>query len=168
MVTTVKPGDPVILSFNSCGECYSCADNHPAYCVKTIDCNWKGLSAMYTTTGESTDGITGSFFGQSSFTNRAIVRERSIVSLAGLNVTRDEIKVLAPLGCGIQTGTGAFINITDVQSNEDVAVLGVGSVGQSAIMVYQLSLSLYGSKLTSICAGCVNEKMYHNSGGRPE
>lgn len=114
---------------------------------------------MYATTGERTDGITGSFFGQSSFTNKAIVKERSIVSLAGLNVTYDEIKLLAPLGCGIQTGTGALINIANVQANEDVAVLGVGSVGQSAIMVCQASLPLYRSKLTSIRAGRVNEEM---------
>lgn len=42
--------------------------------------------------------------------------------------------MLAPLGCGVQTGMGAFINIADVQSHHDVAVIGVGSVGQSAVI----------------------------------
>ena len=90
---------------------------------------------MYTTSGEKTDEVTASFFGQSSLTSRAIAKERSVVSLAGLNVTHDELKLFAPLGCGIQTGAGAFTNTANVQANDEVAVLGVGGVGQSAIMV---------------------------------
>ena len=31
-VTKVKPGDPVVLSLNSCGQCDNCQSGHPAYC----------------------------------------------------------------------------------------------------------------------------------------
>lgn len=31
-VTSVAPGDDVILSFTSCGTCGNCRDGHPAYC----------------------------------------------------------------------------------------------------------------------------------------
>ncbi len=90
---------------------------------------------MYKSHERDVFDITGGFFGQSSFTNKAIVKERSIVNLADLNVTTDELELLAPLGCGVQTGTGAFTNIADVQPHQEVAVIGVGGVGQSAIMV---------------------------------
>lgn len=90
---------------------------------------------MYATRGSEDLGITGSFFGQSSFASKAIVKERSVVNVAGLNVTEDELEILAPLGCGVQTGSGAFINLANVQAEHQVAVLGVGGVGQSAVMV---------------------------------
>ncbi|MGA0992067.1 MAG: alcohol dehydrogenase catalytic domain-containing protein, partial [Burkholderiaceae bacterium] len=31
-VSSVKVGDPVVLSFDACGHCESCQDDHPAYC----------------------------------------------------------------------------------------------------------------------------------------
>lgn len=31
-VTKVQPGDHVVLTFHSCGQCKPCQEGHPAYC----------------------------------------------------------------------------------------------------------------------------------------
>ena len=133
-VSSVKTGDPVILSFQSCGTCYSCEDGHPAYCIQLFPLNFHGEKGVYRSKGSEEFDVGGSFFGQSSFSSCAIVKERCIVNLRELDLSEDELRILAPLGCGIQTGTAAFLNVANVQSNHEVAVLGVGGVGQSAIM----------------------------------
>lgn len=60
---------------------------------------------------------------------------QTVVNLGGLGVTHSDLPILAPLGCGVQTGAGAFTNIANVQPDHEVAVLGVGGVGMSAILV---------------------------------
>lgn len=136
-VHTVKLGDPVILSFASCGTCYSCTESHPAYCANTFNCNWRGQRGVFRSPVASGSDIAGHFFGQSSFGNKAVVNVRSVVSLVDSDVCKAQLKLLAPLGCGVQTGTGALINTADVKAGQEVAVIGVGGVGQSAIMVSQ-------------------------------
>lgn len=134
-MTSVKMNDPVIMSFASCGECYNCDDDHPAYCVDGFEHNFVGEKGMYSVSSNGIFDIAASFFGQSSFARMAIVKARSIVNVSGLGVTTEELRLLAPLGCGIQTGAGAMTTIADVKPNHDVAILGTGGVGQSAIMV---------------------------------
>ncbi|KAJ5711468.1 hypothetical protein N7488_005624 [Penicillium malachiteum] len=97
-VTTMKRNDPVILSFASCGECYSCDDGHPAYCANGFEHNFVGEREMYSTSQNGIFDIAASFFGQSSFARTAIVKARSVVNVAGLGVTSEDLKVLAPLG----------------------------------------------------------------------
>ncbi|KAJ5320060.1 alcohol dehydrogenase [Penicillium antarcticum] len=133
-VTSVKMNDPVITSFASCGECYNCDDDHPAYCIDGFEHNFVGEKEMYSASSNGDFDIAASFFGQSSFAKMAIVKARSLVNVSGLGVTNEELRLFAPLGCGIQTGAGAMTTIADVKPNQDVAILGVGGVGQSAIM----------------------------------
>jgi Zn-dependent alcohol dehydrogenase len=47
----------------------------------------------------------------------------------------EELKLLAPLGCGIQSGAGTVTELTGATANDSVVVLGLGGVGQSSIMV---------------------------------
>ncbi|KAJ5390549.1 uncharacterized protein N7496_001617 [Penicillium cataractarum] len=129
-----NPGDPVILSIMSCGECYNCDAKHPAYCTKSFECNFLGDQNVYASQGKSSFDIAGAFFGQSSFSAKAIVKEVCVVNLKGLEITHRDLQMLAPIGCSVQTGAGAFTNIANVQQDHDVAVLGVGGVGMSAIM----------------------------------
>jgi aryl-alcohol dehydrogenase len=42
--------------------------------------------------------------------------------------------VLAPLGCGIQTGAGTVLNSLQVCPGDSIAIFGVGAVGMSALM----------------------------------
>lgn len=133
-VTRVQPGDKVLLSFDSCGHCANCRDGHPALCAEFAPRNLVGGtrmdgSAVLTRGGEV---VGGSFFGQSSFSSTALVRERSVVKVSD-DISEDELAGLAPLGCGIQTGSGAVWNVLKPEPGSTIAVYGVGAVGLSAI-----------------------------------
>jgi aryl-alcohol dehydrogenase len=45
-----------------------------------------------------------------------------------------QLEILAPLGCGIQTGAGGVINSLKPEPGSSIVIFGVGSVGLSAIM----------------------------------
>ncbi len=82
-VTSVEPGDQVLLSFTSCAHCDACRSGHPAYCDSWLTANLIGGqrddgSSPITREGKA---IGGHFFGQSSFARHAIVDERSIVKV---------------------------------------------------------------------------------------
>jgi aryl-alcohol dehydrogenase len=44
------------------------------------------------------------------------------------------LEVLAPLGCGIQTGAGAVLNCLKPRPGSSIAIFGMGAVGLSAVM----------------------------------
>lgn len=138
-VKGLEVSDPVILSFNSCGACCNCLEGEAGYCDSFIQCNFTGERGIYKMRDESEVQIGGSFFGQSSFASRAIVKERCVVNMAKSNLSYEKLCLLAPLGCGIQTGSGALINTAGVKAGQSIAVIGVGGVGQSAIMVRNTS-----------------------------
>ncbi len=50
-------------------------------------------------------------------------------------VTRDlPLELLAPLGCGLQTGAGTVMNSFKVPAGAGIAIFGTGSVGLAAVM----------------------------------
>ncbi|MBA2946069.1 NAD(P)-dependent alcohol dehydrogenase [Streptomyces himalayensis] len=136
-VSRVKPGDHVLLSFTSCGRCANCRDGHPAYCEAWLPLNLLGGSradgsATLTRGGEA---IGGHFFGQSSFARHALVDERSLVK-----VPADvPLELMAPLGCGVQTGAGAVWNVLKPRPGASLVVTGAGAVGLSAVMAARLT-----------------------------
>jgi aryl-alcohol dehydrogenase len=134
-VTTLRPGDHVVLSGSSCGVCPSCRRNLPSYCYEMLPRNFGGLR-MDGTSALSHDGerIFGQFFGQSSFARYALASERTAVKVP----TDVPLEVLGPLGCGIITGTGAIINSLAVRAGASVAVFGTGGVGLAAVMAARL------------------------------
>ncbi|GCB43617.1 NAD(P)-dependent alcohol dehydrogenase [Streptomyces sp. NL15-2K] len=136
-VTGVAPGDHVVLSFTSCGDCRNCRGGHPAYCATWLPLNLIGGRRADGTSTISRDGepLGGHFFGQSSFAERALVDERSLVK-----VDPDvPLESIAPLGCGVQTGVGAVWNVLKPVTGSTVVVLGAGAVGLSAVMAAALS-----------------------------
>ncbi|KAL2807914.1 chaperonin 10-like protein [Aspergillus granulosus] len=142
-VTVAKIGDPVIMSFSSCNTCEPCARGHPAHCFNFNTINFevvpenfafKSLSSSSSSSDSDPTDVYGKFFGQSSFASFSIVREDSIVSVAGLVESREDLALLSPLGCGIQTGSGAIINAARAGPNDRVVVIGLGGVGLGAVM----------------------------------
>ncbi|WP_329251505.1 NAD(P)-dependent alcohol dehydrogenase [Streptomyces canus] len=136
-VTGVAPGDHVVLSFTSCGDCRNCDGGHPAYCAAWLPLNLLGGRRADGTSTISRDGepLGGHFFGQSSFAERALVDERSLVK-----VDQDvPLESIAPLGCGVQTGVGAVWNVLKPVTGSTIVVLGAGAVGLSAVMAAALS-----------------------------
>ncbi|MFC7199679.1 NAD(P)-dependent alcohol dehydrogenase [Halospeciosus flavus] len=133
-VTGVEPGDRVVMSFDYDDDCRNCNDGHPAYCEDFFAYNFGGVRPEDGTTPLSRDGeaVHGRFFGQSSFGTYAIATERNVVPV---NEYEDvPLELLGPLGCGIQTGAGAVINVLDPEAGSSIAVFGAGSVGLSAVM----------------------------------
>ena len=134
-VTTLAPGDKVIIGWPSCGECRNCLDGHPRYCLQTGDAlvsgrrfkgELKGTSA-YSRNGKP---INGHFFGQSSFATHSIVSADAVVKVPD-NVP---LELLGPLACGLATGAGAVLNEARPKLGDSILVTGVGAVGLAAIM----------------------------------
>ena len=129
-VTSVKPGDHVVLSFSSCGSCENCLDAMPYVCRHFNDINFGGVMNDGTTRSKQGDEVLYTFFAQSSFATYSIVNERSVVK-----VDKDvDIALLGPLGCGIQTGAGTVLNRLKPEFSSSIAIFGCGTVGLSAIM----------------------------------
>ncbi|MER5748723.1 NAD(P)-dependent alcohol dehydrogenase [Streptomyces sp. NPDC002088] len=136
-VTGVAPGDHVVLSFTSCGDCRTCRGGHPAYCATWLPLNLIGGRRADGTHTISRGGepLGGHFFGQSSFAERALADERSLVK-----VDPDvPLESIAPLGCGVQTGVGAVWNVLKPDTGSTLVVLGAGAVGLSAVMAAALT-----------------------------
>jgi hypothetical protein len=72
--------------------------------------------------------VAGAFFGQSSFSKFAIASESSVVNVEGLVKGREELKLFAPLGCGLQTGAASVLNRAQAKKGDSVAVIGLGGV----------------------------------------
>jgi aryl-alcohol dehydrogenase len=130
-----KPGDHVAVSFGSCGHCNSCLDGAPYLCEGFNEINFGGVmpdgSKRLSQNGEELS----SFFGQSSFATHAVVSAGSAV----LVPDDIDLALVGPLGCGIQTGAGTVLNILRPGFDSTIAVLGVGTVGMSAIMAAKLA-----------------------------
>ncbi|KAF2158816.1 hypothetical protein M409DRAFT_61323 [Zasmidium cellare ATCC 36951] len=130
---SLKPGDPVLLSFDSCGSCKECHEKRPAYCDTFIPMNLYGESEVFKGSDE-TQSIGAKFFGHSSFAKLSVVKESTVLPVKDLIKNEDELKLFAPLGCGVQTGAGAILNLVTPGQDDTVMVCGLGGVGLSAIM----------------------------------
>src|SRR5262245_13101708 len=130
-VTKVVPGDHVVLTFASCGSCGRCQSDQPAYCLRFNDYNFAANPEMERKAiGEDGSPVYLGFFGQSSFAQYALSGERNTVK-----VRKDvPLKILGPLGCGVQTGAGTVINSLKAQPGSTIAIFGAGSVGLSVVL----------------------------------
>lgn len=132
-VKVAKVGDPVLLSYSWCGECECCGRGGGSWCERFADLNTKGEEGGLIVEGEK-EGACGKFFGQSSFAGRSLVDEASVVNVKGLVEGEEELKLLAPLGCGIMTGAGNVVNVFKAGKDDVVLVTGLGGVGLGAVM----------------------------------
>ncbi|RMJ17659.1 hypothetical protein CDV36_002647 [Fusarium kuroshium] len=137
-ITKVKPGDAVLLSFAFCTNCHNCKFGAPGYCHEFSALNFTGTKkAFQFPTGTGPD-VGGSFFGQSSFSKLSRVQETSLVNVSQLVRNKNDLKLLAPLGCGIQTGAGTVTELAAAKPSDKVAIIGLGGVGLAAIMAAKL------------------------------
>ncbi|GGF43890.1 aryl-alcohol dehydrogenase [Aliidongia dinghuensis] len=134
-VTKVAPGDPVVMSFNSCGECPSCQAEAEAYCHDFFGRNFLGARPDGSSgLSRRDETIHGNIFGQSSFASHALCHERNVVPVP----KEAPLELLGPLACGLQTGAGAVMNALKVGAGQSLAVFGLGSVGLSAVMAARI------------------------------
>ncbi|MEW5686659.1 MAG: NAD(P)-dependent alcohol dehydrogenase [Pseudomonadota bacterium] len=138
-VSKVKPGDRVVLSFNSCGACPRCADHLPSYCQHFPALNYAG-GRSDGSSGVRLDGkpASANFFGQSSFATHALAFERNVVRIDDPDAP---LELLGPLGCGFQTGAGGVMRSLACPEGSSLAIFGGGPVGLAAV-------------LGAVCQGC--------------
>jgi aryl-alcohol dehydrogenase len=135
-VTGLAPGDPVVISFPYCGECEPCRAEKISYCTEARALKSGGRRADGSTP-MSRDGqpVYSCFFQQSSFATFALAPAKDVVKLR-----RDApIEMLGPLGCGLQTGAGAVLNVMQPRPGQSIAVYGVGGVGLAGLMAAKIA-----------------------------
>lgn len=132
-VKSLAVGDHVVLSFDSCDHCPTCAEHLPAYCHNFMAHNFAGVRLTGGAPSSLSQGaqiVHGNFFGQSSFASHAIAHERNAVKVA-----KDlPLALLGPLGCGVQTGAGAAVLSLGLKAGQSLAIFGGGAVGLSALL----------------------------------
>lgn len=134
-VTSLEKGDHVIISYASCGQCNNCISGHPSCCTRFFELNFGGKMEDGTYRLHQHNQVLSTFFGQSSFGTYAIANERNVVK-----VDKDvDLALLGPLGCGIQTGSGAVLNSLKPEFGTSIAVFGCGAVGLSAVMAAKIA-----------------------------
>ncbi len=128
-VTRVAPGDHVVFSFvPACGHCPSCADGHSNLCD-----NGGALLMGAQMDGTSRHHARGEnlwvMVCLGTFSHHTVVNEMSCVKI------EDDIplELACLLGCGVPTGWGSSVYAAEVKPGDNVAVIGVGGIGASAI-----------------------------------
>lgn len=134
-VTTVQPGDHVVLTVAYCGHCENCLTGHPTTCVESTKLNFGGKMADDTHRIHQNEQGVSTFFGQSSFGTYAVANKNNVVK-----VDRDvDLALLGPLGCGIQTGAGTILSYFKPEFGSTIAIYGAGAVGLSGIMAAKIA-----------------------------
>ena len=134
-VTEFAPGDHVGFSYAFCGHCDPCHEHEPYYCDNFNAINFGGTAPDGTTRLHQDGQDVSMFFGQSSFATYSVVNAQSVVKAD----PEIDLAMVAPVGCGIQTGAGAVLNVAHATEKDTVAVYGCGAVGFSAIMAARVA-----------------------------
>ena len=128
-VTSVKPGQQVILSFvPACGRCKSCLEGNSNVC----DNHMATGPRMYDGTCRLHKG--GQYIHHMG--KVACFAEYAVVPETGCVPTRAPLPmdIAAMIGCCVPTGVGAVVFSAKVQPGSTVAVVGCGGVGLNVIM----------------------------------
>jgi len=135
-VADLSPGDPVVISFPWCGECRPCRAARIAYCERARPLKSSGRRADGSIPmRRNGEPVYSCFFQQSSFASFAVAPAKDVVK-----IRRDApIEMLAPLGCGVQTGAGAVLNVMQPAAEQSIAVYGVGGVGLAGLMAARIA-----------------------------
>ncbi len=132
-------GDHVILSYDFCGHCPQCQISKPSYCDEHGNLNFAGTrpngEKTHRSEGSDTADVFGSFFQQSSFATYALSHVTNTIKVD----KSLPLELLAPLGCGVQTGAGTVFNTLEVKADSSIVVFGCGCVGLSAVMAAKVA-----------------------------
>jgi alcohol dehydrogenase len=135
-VHDVAPGDHVVLVFvPSCGTCGHCLAGRPALCTVGGAANARGellVGGSRLQILRNPDGpeLVHHHLGVSAFADHAVIDRASAVVID----TDVPFDVAAVLGCALLTGFGAVRNTAGVRAGDTVAVIGLGGVGQAAVL----------------------------------
>jgi aryl-alcohol dehydrogenase len=134
-VVDVAPDDPVVISFPWCGGCGPCRAERISYCERARPLKSSGRRADGSTPiSRNGEPVYSCFFQQSSFASFAVAPAKDVVK-----IRQDApIEMLGPLGCGLQTGAGAVMNVMQPAAGQSIAVYGVGGVGLAGLLAARI------------------------------
>ncbi|HYC13459.1 MAG TPA: alcohol dehydrogenase catalytic domain-containing protein, partial [Stellaceae bacterium] len=130
VVSRLRPGDPVVISWNPhCGHCYYCDHGQPILCETYLGLGPKAVQF---------DGRTKLSLG-----GKPVHHMMYIASFAEYCIVPAQSAVVVPkeipfdraclIGCGVMTGVGGATRIARIPYGAVVAVIGCGAVGLSAV-----------------------------------
>ncbi|MEV7382117.1 Zn-dependent alcohol dehydrogenase [Streptomyces lydicus] len=130
-VTTVAPGDPVVLNWApSCGDCHFCGLAEPWLCANA----GAAANAPYATLAADGSALHPGL-GTAAFAEETVVAAHAALPLPdGVPLTD-----AALLGCAVLTGWGAIHHSAAVRPGESVVVLGVGGVGLATLQAARIA-----------------------------
>lgn len=135
-VTEFKPGDRAGFSFAFCGTCPSCRNGRVSSCNHFNEINFGGILREGSSRLSQKGQQLSMFFGQSAFAQYAVVDAENAVKVPYDDI---DLGIVAPLGCGIQTGAGTVLNRLKPEFGSSIVVFGCGTVGMSAIMAARIA-----------------------------
>ena len=125
-VSYVKKGDHVITCLSAfCGECEYCLTGHMSLCDNPDLRRGPDEEPRLAKAGAAMT----QFANLSSYAEMMLVHEHALVKV------REDMPLdrAALIGCGVITGVGAVFHNAKVEPGMDVAVIGCGGVGLSAV-----------------------------------
>lgn len=135
-VTEFVPGDRVGFSFAFCGHCHNCHTAKVSSCEHFNEINFGGILPEGTSRLSQNGKPLSMFFGQSAFAEYAVVDAECAIKVPYDDI---DLGIVAPLGCGIQTGAGTVLNRLKPEFGSSIAIFGCGTVGMSAIMAARIA-----------------------------
>ncbi len=121
--------ESVLLSYQSCGHCRQCQSGHLTDCERFYETNF-GFARLNGSNAMQRSGVRGHFFGQSSFATHTLATKRNLVKVS----KNLPLEVLAPLGCGLQTGAGTGMNSLGASKGASIAIFGVPRFSVSNVL----------------------------------
>lgn len=131
-----KPGDQVVLVYQpTCGQCPCCHSGEVHLCEPGLAANRAGALLSGGPRLRHDGQILHHHMGLSAFAEMAVVSEHSLVKVP--NDLPDEIAAL--FGCAVLCGAGTVLKTTALKPGENIAIVGIGGVGASAILGAKLA-----------------------------
>ncbi len=123
-VTSVKEGDPVVVSFvASCGKCLYCRTGRSHICEAKLPLDTE--CRIHNKKGDKLAPV----LKVGGFAEYVVVHESQVVPM-----TEDmPLDRAALLGCGVITGVGAVTRRAKVEAMRSVVVVGTGGVGLNCV-----------------------------------
>ena len=130
-VTTLSPGDHVVLSFiPACGRCPSCAIGQQHICDLGAFILAGKQITDFTARHHAADGTDlGIMCCTGTLEPFTVVSEASCIKIED-HIPLDKA---ALVGCGVTTGWGSAVYAADIRAGETVVVVGLGGVGMNAV-----------------------------------
>ena len=130
-VTRLAPGDDVVLVYlPQCGACARCRAGQAWLCETGVAANRKGELMTGGTRLTRGGAPVHHHMGLAAFAEYALVAEPSAVKIPSGLPPQDA----CVFGCAVLCGAGTALNTAAIAPGQDVAVIGLGAVGLSAIL----------------------------------